>query len=289
MHSNRFHFSITHPVHGRVVRVGLARSALRWAAGVVLACFVAAVGLTAHYVSLRSSHSRLARENSALGHQLDELAAAAAVRSDQLAAMGTVASQISIAYGLRRAEPSRPGPDGADAGLDYFALLEQFEDLQGALAQPHGGGRNGSLLANTTPEIWPVKGQITSSYGRRQDPFTGSGVFHPGIDFSAPYRTPVRSTAAGSVVSAKWEGNLGHTVRIRHGKSGYVTVYGHLKEHFVRAGQSVRRGEVIGLVGRSGRTTGSHLHYEVHVSGMNVNPYRYLRNRDRTYEESLAD
>ncbi len=289
MHSDRFQFIITHPVLGRVARVGLSSPGLRWVACIALACCITAVGLTAHYFILRSSHSRLVRENSALSHQLDELAEAAAVRSDQLAAVSSVASQISIAYGLKRAEASAASPDEDNAGLAYFASLEQFEDLQGALSGQQGTSERGSLLANTTPAIWPVKGRITSSYGKRQDPFNGTGVFHPGIDFSAPYRTPVRSSADGSVVSAKWEGNLGHTVRIRHGKSGYRTVYGHLKEHFVRVGQSVRRGEVIGLVGRSGRTTGSHLHYEVHISGTNVNPYRYLRDRERTYEDSLAD
>ena len=88
---------------------------------------------------------------------------------------------------------------------------------------------------------------------------------------------------------AKWDGGLGHCIKILHGRNGFLTIYGHLKEYFVREGQRVRRGEVIGLLGSSGRTTGKHVHYEVHYEGLKVNPYKYVRNRDRTYELSLTD
>ena len=92
------------------------------------------------------------------------------------------------------------------------------------------------MLVNRTPSIWPVKGRITSSFGRREDPFSGKGVFHPGIDIASTYGVPVVATADGYVVFAEWDGGLGHCVKILHGRNGYRTVYGHLKEYFVREG-----------------------------------------------------
>lgn len=125
------------------------------------------------------------------------------------------------------------------------------------------------------PSGMPARGRITSRYGSRRSPF-GSGVeFHTGIDIAASYGTPIVATGSGKVVSAGWFGSYGWTVVINHGY-GFETMYGHASRLVVRSGQTVKRGQVIAYMGSSGRSTGSHVHYEVHLSGRKVDPYPYL-------------
>lgn len=289
MRGNRFLVIIAHPVYGRIKRIKVPHLVLHAAVGLAVVGMVVAIGLGGHYFRHVSEHERLVTENNALRKEYDSLQLTVEERDKQLESLSNLAYQVSIAYGIRRNESDAETAYGSDLQPAYYASLNQFDLIQEALAESRLGLPMQSVLTNTTPSIWPVKGHITSSYGTRQDPFNGKGSFHPGIDISAPYSTPVMASADGHVVSAEWEGALGHCVKIQHGRSGFKTIYGHLKEYFVRPGQSVRRGEVLGLVGRSGRTTGKHLHYEVHYNLMNVNPYRYLRNKARTYETSLAD
>lgn len=287
MRSNRYLVIVAHPIHGRIKRFQVPHGALHAAFGLVAVALIVTVGLGANYIRNASENERLAKENSALQEEYDSLLLTVEERDKQLESLSDLAFQISIAYGFRRDSRDADTAFGPELIPAYHASLNQYDFIQGALG---AGPPLESLLENTTPSIWPAKGHITSSYGNRQDPFHGKGAFHPGIDISAPYGTPVIATADGFVTTAEWEGGgLGRCVRLIHGRNGFRTIYGHLKEYFVRPGQSVRRGEVIGLVGSSGRTTGKHLHYEVHYRGLNVNPYKYLRNRERSYSVSLAD
>lgn len=128
------------------------------------------------------------------------------------------------------------------------------------------------------PAGWPLArgvGRITSGFGYRRDPFNRRVRHHDGTDISARHGTPVRSTAKGVVRKAEYMSYLGNTVVINHG-NGINTVYAHLSAMSVRPGQAVERGELIGRVGSTGRSTGPHLHYEVHVSGRPVDPAKYL-------------
>lgn len=129
-----------------------------------------------------------------------------------------------------------------------------------------------------TPSGWPVrhaKRRITSRHGYRKDPFTYAVRHHEGLDISAPHGSPVYATARGVVTSSGWENYYGHTVRISHG-SGHETVYAHLSRVLVRAGQQINRGDEIGRLGSTGRSTGPHLHYEVRVRGAAKDPEEYL-------------
>lgn len=130
-------------------------------------------------------------------------------------------------------------------------------------------------LAAATPSISPVRGLLTSSYGYRSDPVTGQRALHRAIDISTSPGQPVKATADGVVLRARRNGRLGNSVDLSHGH-GVVTRYGHLASYNVEPGQRVRRGEVIGFVGNTGRTTGFHLHYEVRVEGQPVNPLAYI-------------
>lgn len=130
-------------------------------------------------------------------------------------------------------------------------------------------------LRPAMPGIWPVRGQVTSRFGRRQSPWGDGLEMHPGIDISASLGKSVTAGADGRVIFAGREPGYGALVVIDHG-GDLDTYYGHLSALYVREGQSVRRGQPIGAVGATGRATGAHLHYEVRVHGTPVDPQRYL-------------
>ncbi|MDR1857387.1 MAG: M23 family metallopeptidase [Desulfovibrio sp.] len=136
---------------------------------------------------------------------------------------------------------------------------------------------NRSVLASM-PTIWPAVGFVSSTFGRRSSPFSRRAMdFHKGLDISNRIGTPVVSTAQGNVSFTGPDGAYGNSVEINHG-GGIVTKYAHLQRYVVKPGQWVKRGEVIGYIGMTGRTTGPHLHYEVRRNGVPVNPMRYILN-----------
>ncbi len=129
----------------------------------------------------------------------------------------------------------------------------------------------------STPSIWPTEGWVTSEFGYRRSPFTDRRELHKGLDIAGPIGTPIYSTANGRVLSAERDGAYGLTVTIDHG-AGIVTLYAHMHRLVVEGGQEVSRGELIGYMGNTGRTTGPHLHYEVRLNGIPVDPIRYILN-----------
>lgn len=134
-----------------------------------------------------------------------------------------------------------------------------------------------SSLLSSTPSIEPVRGWITSEFGMRDDPYTGARAMHHGIDISTPEGKPFVAPASGTVVFSGPRGNYGNIVVIEHGL-GVSTFYAHLKESLVNVGEEVKRGQNIGTVGNTGRSTGPHLHYEIRVHGMPINPRAYILN-----------
>lgn len=141
-----------------------------------------------------------------------------------------------------------------------------------------GSGIGDHDAAAYIPSLWPIMGPITSGFGQREDPVLGNGEgeFHTGVDIGAPNGIPIRATGDGIVKTAEIANGYGREVVIDHGH-GVETLYGHMSGFAVSTGQTVVRGEVIGYVGHSGRTTGSHLHYEVRIHDTPVNPHKYLR------------
>jgi murein DD-endopeptidase MepM/ murein hydrolase activator NlpD len=133
-----------------------------------------------------------------------------------------------------------------------------------------------SMLA-CTPSIWPAKGWVSSRFGYRTSPFTGKKEFHRGLDISARQDTPIIAPADGIVASAGKDYGYGNVLTLQHGH-GLKSRYAHLSKMLVRQGQSVKRGQEIALMGNTGRTTGTHLHYEVHLNGVAVNPINYILN-----------
>ncbi|KAB1443658.1 M23 family metallopeptidase [Pseudodesulfovibrio senegalensis] len=132
-------------------------------------------------------------------------------------------------------------------------------------------------ILEATPSIWPTSGWVTSPFAWRTSPFTGKREFHKGIDISAPRGTPIYAPARGMVQFAGHDGSYGLHIRLKH-NSSLTTRYGHMNRLAVKVGQTVTRGELIGYVGNTGRSTGPHLHYEVRLNGVPVNPKRYILN-----------
>lgn len=131
------------------------------------------------------------------------------------------------------------------------------------------------LLLESVPGGWPVRGILSSVFGVRISPFTQTPVFHHGLDIVAQTGTPVLASASGVVVKSGYEAQYGNVVVVDHG-AGYRSVYAHMSSSSVEEGAFVNRGEEVGKVGSTGRSTGPHLHYEVRVNGLPVNPARFL-------------
>jgi murein DD-endopeptidase MepM/ murein hydrolase activator NlpD len=155
--------------------------------------------------------------------------------------------------------------------------LVRDRDYRTAMAAVFPDYVNSPPVADTAM-LWPVSGVLTDGFGVRQNPFSGKQFeFHKGQDISAPKGTSVVAVAEGTVKLARWMGGYGQAVIIEHG-NGISTRYGHLSKIEVVAGQTIKRGEEIGQVGSTGRSTGPHLHFEVRVSEQAVDPTEYVRN-----------
>jgi murein DD-endopeptidase MepM/ murein hydrolase activator NlpD len=166
----------------------------------------------------------------------------------------------------------------SSSGLEGFLSSQDVDRLDMDLQRIVAALRDRQEKLDHTPFISPVDPQaswISSPYGRRISPFTGKPQFHLGIDIAGSEGTPIMAPAEGKVVFADKNGLLGLTVKLVH-DSTYETAYGHLDKVAVKKGQAVRRGQVIGYMGSTGRSTGSHLHYEVRRNGKSINPFEYM-------------
>ena len=154
--------------------------------------------------------------------------------------------------------------------LDNHVRIQgiSFQELEGHL-------RDQTSFLSAVPTIWPTRGWVTSDFGYRKSPFTGLRENHEGLDIAARLRSEIRAPADGIVIVAGKESGYGNMIEIDHGY-GYVTRYGHNSKHLVKAGDKVRRGQTIALVGNTGRSTGPHLHYEVIFNGIPRNPRNYI-------------
>jgi len=157
----------------------------------------------------------------------------------------------------------------------FGILKDLLGSLESRLASVRSQVESQQALGRATPSTWPIVGWLTSGFGNRKDPFTGQPDFHTGLDISAQYGTPIRATADGTVESAGFSGNYGNAVVVSHG-FGISTRFGHLSRFAMRPGQRVKRGEVVGYVGATGRATSSHLHYEILFNGHPINPLNLL-------------
>jgi murein DD-endopeptidase MepM/ murein hydrolase activator NlpD len=159
---------------------------------------------------------------------------------------------------------------------DTFGVLRNLlEGLENRLRFVRRDVERREALANATPSIWPTHGWLTGTFGGRSDPFTREPAFHSGLDISTEKGQPVYATADGLIESAAYTGEYGNLIVVKHG-FGLTTRYGHLSRFVAKPGDEVKRGDVIGYVGSTGRSTGSHLHYEILANGQLLNPLQLL-------------
>jgi murein DD-endopeptidase MepM/ murein hydrolase activator NlpD len=159
---------------------------------------------------------------------------------------------------------------------DTFGVLRDLlHGLESRLSFVRRDVERHEALASATPSIWPAHGWLTGTFGGRSDPFTGEPGYHQGIDISTEKGQPVYATADGTVESASYTGDYGNLIVLQHG-FGLATRYGHLSSFAAKAGQTVKRGDVIGYVGSTGRSTGAHLHYEILANSKLINPLQLL-------------
>jgi murein DD-endopeptidase MepM/ murein hydrolase activator NlpD len=267
------------------------------------------VGLAGSYTRMllkTESFNQVRQDRETLRKDYKQMAQIAHDRNVQVASLGALANEVTALYGLRQSKLAKtadaaspvtePTPatlalnDDVDQqqvklSIDQFYAL-RAQALSGRIGRALDGGLKSGFSGDWTeladaPSLWPLEGRVGSSFGERQDPINGEGAFHSGIDIEAPNGAPVRAAADGDVVSAYMAGGYGREIVINHGHD-VDTLYGHLSAMAVVPGQHVARGQVIGYVGQSGRATGPHLHYEVRVHNVPVNPHKYLR---VTYEQ----
>ncbi len=282
MRKNYFIVVLAHSVHGRLHRLHIPQYFLYVILSFAVLGGITCFGFVSSYARMLlkvSSYNDLRTEKEALRKRYANLQHVVTETNTQLASLETLASEISAAYGLKRkvVGPDDLGHEGLSVP-SYQASVAQFNFLQNVPLSSSGGGVPAHWLENTRPAIWPVQGALTGSFGRRIDPFEGEGTLHSGVDISCAYGTPVVATADGIVTTASYMSGYGRLVVLRHPKTNLSTYYAHLSDLFVRPNQVVRRGETIGRVGRSGRTTSAHLHYEVRQNHRTpINPIIYLR------------
>jgi murein DD-endopeptidase MepM/ murein hydrolase activator NlpD len=279
MKQNYFILVLAHSIHGRLRRVHVPHQAVYGVLALaVLGCF-SLFGFVSSYARMAlkvSSYNALKQEAESLRANYKNLQKIASQTDQQLATLQLNATEVSLMIGIKK---TLVGPPDISAegrlAPTYSEALSEYDTLKSTAFARFDRRYMLRLQRNTQPNIWPVDGRLMSSYGRRNDPLSGEGAYHTGIDISAPTGTPVKAAADGLVTYASFYGGYGRRVIIKH-NNGTETYYAHLSKFDVMAGQEIRQGEIVGRVGSSGRATGPHLHYEVRLGGNPVNPYRYL-------------
>jgi murein DD-endopeptidase MepM/ murein hydrolase activator NlpD len=245
--------------------------------------YVTASALEVENANYRIATEALSGQIQGLQSAISELGAKAAMDPSLQAAMDKLPAVVKnrAMGGASTPTPPVSSLPALQSPENTFGLLRDLlQGLESRLSSVRSNVDKRNALAAATPSIWPAHGWLSSRVGSREDPITGGRDYHQGLDISADNGTPVYATADGIVRTTGREGSYGNLVVIDH-EYGLETRYGHLSRYVVRPGAKVKRGDVIGLVGSTGRSTGAHLHYEVRVNGRLLNPLQLLLNYRR--------
>ena len=282
-------------------RFHIRKKTLKIVAGTLSATGLIVAGLLIHYVFLTFGVAELKGLRSETAVQKEQIQNFAAeimdlksqmVRIKEMDAKLRVITDIGppansgSTLGMGGSETS--GLFETDLGLRSQDLARKMEEEVKALKAEASGQevsleeltqsiKGKKVVWDSTPSIWPVRGWLSSGFGKRISPFTGRLTMHKGIDIATRLGTEISAPAAGVVTYKGFDNGLGRMVRINHGY-GIETEYGHLSKADVTIGQKVKRGDIIAYVGNTGMSTGPHLHYQVFINGLPVNPLRYIIN-----------
>ena len=288
--NNKFYtLLITHGAHGRVRKLQLPYYVVPMVLALSIVGLVMLAGLATSYARMLikvSNYNTVRSEREALKQQFHTLENKVSRANVKLNSLQTLAAEVAVTYGFGNGHRQQITPDllnlarqssATDADPSLYALNEMktvsLNSVSGRFSPITFPGMIDD--PNAIPAIWPVHGRVTAGFGERMDPFSGEEAFHPGIDIADPIGTDVVSTGDGLVIEAEPDAGYGRSILIDHG-DGITTRYAHLSRIFVVVGEQVKQGEIIGAIGVSGRTTGPHLHYEVRIHGIPVNPARFL-------------
>ncbi len=269
----------------------------RWVLWALVGLALGLAGILAHYtwMSVEVAELRhLKTENLALATKARAYEQNAGQLQAKVLTLQNMVTKLGMMAGVEQSLPDAGvgGVGGLTSmettapSLDIASSLRSLDDTVGTLTKK--STRLESIfesqreLLASTPSIWPVRGYLSAAFGNRIDPFTGQPDFHPGLDISTPRGTKIVAPADGVVVFCGQKNGYGNAIVIDHGY-GVITRYGHLDAFEARPGQRVRRGDVIGYVGSTGRSTAPHLHYEVWVNDQARNPIQYILDEYRSF------
>ncbi len=279
--------------HGRLRKIQLPHYVAHLAVVIGFGALIGLAALANSYARMLvkvANYDDVRSQREALKTQYQTLETSATSANAKLVSLESLASDVALTYGFgRRSRPqlsqallTLATESNSTLEASYNASLYAFNLMRTAALTPPPDPVVQALIPSVSfdraaiPTLWPVRGQITGGFGERMDPLSGEEAVHTGVDISAPKGTEVESTGDGVVVEAgRHESGFGNEIIIDHG-DGITTKYAHLSEVDVVAGQEVKRGEVIGAVGMTGKSTGPHLHYEVRVNSTPVNPAKFL-------------
>jgi murein DD-endopeptidase MepM/ murein hydrolase activator NlpD len=257
---------------------------------------LAGIGTMVHYVKLNlevESYQRVQMDNEQLKTSLAEAQALTQKLNRKISILTDLSNKLRVMAGLPMKDADTkqqiklgmggvwmdPAAGGGPDPQKLLSLQQRADYLEKSLGVLKNYFQDKAVALDSTPSVLPAPGFVSSTFGSRQNPFTNAPDFHEGLDISNEVGTPVIAPADGVCVFVGEKGGFGQVVEIRHDDS-VTTLFGHLEKILVKPGQKIKRWQKIGLMGNSGRSTGPHLHYEVHVNDQPVNPLPYILNLD---------
>lgn len=250
----------------------------RWlkAGAFVLVAMLAGLSYGFYGLTQQAEHLRIEHENQKLRAENDHQRQELQQLNNRVDAVEDASRKLAEISGVENNTQPARGQGGPARPVDSAAALAVLVAKTERLEREMHDYENLLRQRGMTPSIWPVSGKLESGMGGRRNPFGGRGFeYHEGQDIDASYGTPVMVAAGGTVTIAGRQRGYGNVIYVDHG-AGLSTRYGHLSEIDVKVGQMVTRGQTIGLVGSTGRSTGPHLHYEVRINNQPVDPRQYL-------------
>ena len=296
--TKRFFSLIIVPHHkGKSKTITFSEKKVKTLVGIFAFLFLCLSALIVDYSLMsgtRQKYKKLRAENEVQKETLTQLKASVDKLKATVEKYESYANKINFMFGIKSPEVLREigvggGERASGQETNYSASSQQttLNQAENISLKAEGLEKNlnstvhfledKTLQLATTPSIWPTTGLQTSGFGERTDPFTGKRAFHYGLDVASGYGNSVVATADGYVLELKKNDKIGGNIIIlNHGMSGYTTVYCHLVRFNVREGQKIKRGDIIGYVGSTGKALGPHVHYEVRLNGKPRNPWIFV-------------
>ncbi len=296
MLKNHISFIIIPHYKGRQKTLSLSKKRVRFILGLTIFAVLVLSAVLIHYglmMGINQKYKVLLTENANQAEKYSRYEQTILSLQDTLSNFEDYAKKLNIMAGLKASEVLNMEAgvgSGLKSGQSAGSILLPQEANFGQLDEISRKAERVNLNLNTlvnifgdkrvelayTPSIKPSNGYISSSYGVRNDPFTGKPTMHWGVDIVSAEGNPVVATADGTIIKRGYDKISGYYIKISHPRTGFVTIYCHLSEFKVKAGQRVKRGQMIGLVGSTGKSIGPHVHYEVQQNGKSKNPWNYL-------------